>query len=172
MTSSLNWAKWTRAVGLILALILLGAASLALFSSRAAQDNLRSYKSAPACATVLDDTSSCRLRTQAEVSRIEESTTTTTLRVTLTETGANYAATMNKSQAPFGGENLNVEIWLGNVTRLNDQDTLDNPEVNPSLDLSGAVAAIGLLAAICFGVALAGHLRVRSARGRLAVVAS
>jgi hypothetical protein len=157
---------------LILALILLVAAGLGLLSSRAAQDNLGSYKSAPACATVLDDTSSCRLRTQAEVSRIEDSTSTTTLRVTLTETGANYVATMNKSQAPWGGENLNVEIWRANVTRLNDQDTLDNPEVNRSLDLNGAVAVIGLLAAICFGVALAGHLQVRSARGRLAVVAS
>jgi hypothetical protein len=172
LRGSINSAKWTRVFGLILGVILVAAAGLALWSSRAAQDNLRSYKAAPACTTVLDDTSICRLQTQGRVTSTQESTSTRTLLVTLTETGANYFATINKSEAPLTGEVVNVEVWRANVTRLNEQDTVDNPEVNPNLNLNGVVAVIGLFAAIGFGVAVVGHVQVIRGREALRTAAA
>ena len=164
-------AKWTRALGLILALILVGAAGWAIWASNGAQDTLNLYRAAPLCAAGVHDTPRCRLQAQARVTSTKDYTSSTTLHVTLTEFGGDYITSINKPEAPKTGDLVNVEVWRGNVTRLNEKATADNPEVSPNLNLNGVVAVIGLFAAICFGVAVAGQWQVRSARGRLRAAA-
>src|SRR5260370_31705058 len=151
-------------MGMILAVILLGAAGWALWASHVAQDTLTSYGAAPPCAAGVHDTTSCRLQAQARVTSTKDYTSSTTLHVTLTEYGGDYIASINKPAAAKTGDLVNVEVWRGNVTRLNEEATGDNPEVSPNLNLNGIVAVIGIFVAICFGVAVAGEVRPRSAR--------
>ncbi len=120
----------------------------------------------------MHDTTSCRLQAQARVTSTKDYTSSTTLHVTLTEYGGDYIASINKPAAPKTGDLVNVEVWRGNVTRLNEEATGDNPEVSPNLNLNGIVAVIGIFVAICFGVAVAGEVQLRSARRALLAAAN
>lgn len=172
LRSSVRSAKWTRVLGVILTLIFLGGAGWALWASHGAQDTLASYRAAPVCAAGVHDTTSCRLQAQARVTSTMDYTSTTTLHVTLTEFGGDYIASINKPGAPRTGDVVNVEVWRGNVTRLNEEATGDNPEVSPNLNLDGVVAVIGLFAAICIGIALVGQVQLIRAHAALRAAAA
>jgi hypothetical protein len=172
LRSSVTSAKWTRAMGLILALILLGAAGWALWASHGAQDTLASYGAAPVCAAGVHDTTSCRLQAQARVTSTKDYPSSTTVHVTLTEYGGDYIASINKPDEPKAGDLVNVEVWRGNVTRLNEKATAGNPELSPNLNLNGVVAVIGLFATIGFGVAVVGHVQVIRGREALRTAAA
>lgn len=170
LRSSITSAKWTRAMGLILALILLSGAGWALWASRGAQDTLASYRAAPVCAAGVHDTTSCRLQAQARITSTKEYTSSTTLHVTLTEFGGDYVTSINKPAAPKTGDIVSVEVWRGNITLLNEKATADNPEVSPNLNLNGGVAVIGIFVAVTMGMAVVGHVQV--IRGREALRAA
>ncbi len=172
LRSSVTSAKWTRVFGVILTLIFLGGAGLALWASHGAQDTLASYRAAPLCAAGMRDTTSCRLQAQARVASTKDYTSSTTLHVTLTEFGGDYITSINKPEEPRTGDLVNVEVWRGNVTRLNEKATADNPEVSPNLNLNGVVAVSGLFAAIGFGMAVVGHVQLMRARAALLTAAT
>ncbi len=171
LRSSVTSAKWTRAMGMIFALILLGAAVWALWASHMAQDTLASYGAAPLCAAGVHDTTSCRLQAQARVTSTKDYPSSTTLHVTLTEYGGDYIASINKP-APKTGDLVNVEVWRGNVTRLNEKVTAYNPEVSPNLNLNGIVAVIGIFVAVTMGIAVVGHVQVVRGRENLRAAAA
>jgi hypothetical protein len=172
LRGSVTSAKWTRAMGLILALVLLGAAGWVLWASRGAQDTLTSYRAAPICTAGVHDTASCRLQAQARVTSRTDYTSSTTLHVTLTEFGGDYIASIDKPSAPKTGDVVNVEVWRGNVTRLNEKATADNPEVSPNLNLNGIVPVIGIFVAVTMGMAVVGQVQVIRGRDALRAAAA
>jgi hypothetical protein len=172
LRGSVTSAKWTRAVGLILAAILLGAAGWALWASNGAQDTLNSYRAAPLCAAGVHDTTSCRLQAQARVTSTKDYTSSTTLHVTLTEFGGDYITSINKPEEVKTGDLVNVDVWRGNVTRLNERATADNPEVSPNLNLNGVVAVIGIFVAVAMGMAVVGQVQVIRGREALRTAAA
>lgn len=165
-------AKVTRAMGLILTLPLLIFAAFAIWASYSAQDALSRYQSAPACAEGAQTTSTCRLQTQARVTSTEAHQTSTDLHLTRIGAGGDYVAAVRNPSALTTGDVVNVEVWSGKVTRLEGKDTLGNPEVNPNLNIVGVVGVIGLFAALSLGMAVAGHLQLKSARAGLRAVAT
>jgi hypothetical protein len=162
-------AKITRALGVGLTLILLLGAGAAIWTSLSAQDALRRYHSAPVCADGASTSSTCRLQTQARVTSTELSShkTFTTLHLTLIGATGDHIASVDNPGAPKTGDIVNVEVWSGEVTKLEGRDTGGNPELNPNLDIVGVVVVIGIFAAVTFGVAAGSHLQLRSAREAL-----
>lgn len=162
-------AKLTRALGVGITVLLLLGAGGAIYASFSAQDELRRYQSAPACADGERPTSTCRLQTQARVLSTELSNRKifTTLHLSLIGAGGDYVASVDSSGAPKTGDIVNVEVWSRKVTRLGGTPTGGNPEINPSLNIVGVVVVIGLFAALTFGIAVVGHVQLQLARARL-----
>jgi hypothetical protein len=168
-------AKVMRAVYVGIVLILLLFAGLATWSSITAQDALSRYNSAPVCGDRASTTSTCRLQTQARVTKTElvgRSKSSTTAHLTLIGAGGDYLANVGNSDAPKTGDIVNVEVWSGEVTRLGFVDTARNPKLDPSLDIVGVVIGIGLFAAIAFGLAVWAQVQLMSARATLRAAAA
>jgi hypothetical protein len=167
-------AKVTRALGVGMTLLLLLGAGGAIWLSLSVQDALRRYQSAPVCAEGAS-TSTCRLQTQARVTRTElygSHQASTDVYLTLTGTGATYSANIANAGAPKTGDVVTVEIWNGEVTRLGGIGTSADPELNPNLNILPVVIVIGLFAVVTLGVAVGSHLQLRSARAALHAAAA
>ena len=164
-------AKWTRALGVVLTGIVLVVLGFFIWLAVSAQDAYVRYGSAPICEGA-SSASTCRLQTQARVTSAEEKRTSTTIHLSVVGSGGDYITSVNKPAAPGIGEVVSVEVWNGEVTRLRETDTLDNPKLNPNLNDNWVLAAWLLFAIPGAAMAAAGHVQLRSARARLRAAAS
>lgn len=162
--------KVNRAWGVIFAVVLLAATGGLMYWQLHVQDNLKRYEAAPACTQSAPSTSSCRLQTQARVTSVEPHAADTTVHLSLITSGADYIAAVD-NPGPGRGDVVAVEVWDGEVTKVNGHDTARNPARDPNLNLNGAIAIPALFALIAVVAAAIGEYQVVTAGARLRAAA-
>jgi hypothetical protein len=164
-------AKSTRAFGVVITFTVLLIIAFSIWLTISAQDAFNRYHAAPTCEGA-STASSCRLQTQARVTRTDEDRSSITLHISLIGSGGDYIASVNKAGAPSTGDVVSVEVWSGKVTKVGDSESLGNPDRNPNLNHYWILSAWLLFLVPAVAFAIAGHLQLRSARARLRVAAA
>ena len=138
--------KWNRALAVGMLLLLVAGMAGAAYAQYSSREDLRRYRAAPVCtSTAPADTSTCRLELQAVVKTVDSHSSGATLHLSLTGIAGDYIAFVDYP-APNRGDTVQAELWNGEVRQVNGQPTGNNPTSSNNLDLSGAIAVIGLFA--------------------------
>lgn len=164
--ADLSGAKSMRAWGIGLAIPILGIVGIVIWAQLNSQDALRRYQAAPSCQPAATVTSACRLQTQARVTSVKSYTTVADLHLTLVPGGGDHVVRMDVP-TPSVGDLVEVEVWSGDITRVNARETSDNPARDPNLHLERAGGVPVLFALLALGMGGMGQYQLSLARARL-----
>jgi hypothetical protein len=146
--------------------LLAGSAAALYFSSQS--DALTAYRSAPACATFADAVAgeSCRYTVTARVKQVFGDSGSADVYFDVPGQYSQFwMATLGAGDTwPSEGDQVQIEVWQGKVTRIGSTNTYDNPASDPRLK---TLFAIGLLL-LPFGLGATawGIVRLRRSNGQ------
>jgi hypothetical protein len=130
--------------------LLTGSAAALYFASQ--NDALTAYRSSPACATFADAVAgdSCRYTVTARVKQVFEDTGSADVYFEVPgQYSPFFMATLGAGDTwPSVGDQVQIELWQGKVTRIGSTNTYENPASDPR---NKTLLAIGVLL-LPFGV--------------------